>query len=492
MVDIKISELVNVSSNELTDLFEISRRDGSGWESNSVTYHDLLHSVVGAQIVTVGNGGAMATTIKEGIEKALTTHVGPPSVTNPVVILVQPDIYVEDNPLAIPDYVSIIAVGDNNTTTVQASDATSPIFTMDSYSTLKGFYLQNASGAGGAGVKGTGVSCLVEDCASLNCETGFWASGASSSMRVINCAVINTPGKICIYGFRADGEAVLIMEQCISNGVTAFSLITNGIYAEDSGTTINAPTFFTYYCTNGLHVDNGGFIDCDSGYIQNCTNGMRISSTGSNSKIVTLASSITNSITYDVFIESTTGDVDFTGKMDYNKRSVISGAKFESFGIDEVNEILKLTGKVNIENSLDIGVPGANDLGLGVGLDVGGGGSYDADEQGNDIVEYWQYDDSAASGSKFTRYVNNAGTQLTDENDAIVVGSKFSWSAARLDINVAANVGSNSIVTEHWNGSTWVTDTVCAYRKSDLTHRSNVIFQNVETQYVEFGTDIKI
>ena len=491
-MDIKISQLSNVSSSAFTDLFEISRNLGGGsFESYSIRYQELFRSIIGNRVITVdlcGTGDAI--TIEEGIDKAI---VLAPSATNPVVIQVRPGIYTE-NPLTIPNYVAVVSTGDNNTTYIDAITTTSPIMTVGSYSTISGFYFRNANGIGGCAIKGGGTNCVIDSCASSNCETGFYAiAGVSSYMRCVNCAVINAPGQTCKYGFRADNGAVFTLEQCIANGVTSLSLITNGIYAEGDGSIINMPTFFAYYCINGVYVDNGAMIDSDSGYIQNCTNAMRIGSNGSNSKISSLGTSIKNSTTYDALIESGTGRINFTGLIDMTKRSIVSGAKFNTIACteeDQPKEGVYLTGQTIIEERLDIGTPGSTDLGIDVGLDMGEGGSYTMDEQGNEIVEYWQYDDSAASGSKFTRYANNAGIQLTDEDDAIIVGSKFPFSTVKIDIDVAANVGSNSFVTEHWNGTTWTEDQVCAYEKYNLTHRGAVIFQNVETQYVEVGTAI--
>ena len=493
MVDIKISELTEIDQNQLTDLFEISRNLGGGvFESRSEDYSALLYSVSGAHVITVGaDGGARASSIEAALTLASLPPIGPPSAINPVVIQVRPGVYTENNPLTVPSYVSIISTGDSNTTYVKASTATAPVFIMESYSTVAGIYIQNASGVGGAAAKGTGTNCIVENCGALNCETGFWANGAAClSMRCVNCAVVKVPGYSCTYGYRADDGALLTISNSIVNGATAFSLIPKGFYVEGSGSKINISTFFSLYCVDGIYSDNGGVIDSDGGFIQNCTNAIRIGAVGSDSKIISLATSIENSTTYDVIIESITGHIDFSGSMNYNKRSIVSGAGFHSIGIDDENELLKMTGESTIEESVNIGVPGASTDALGVGFDVGEGGSYTTDRYGVEIVEYWAYDASAVSGSRFTRYTDNAGTQLIDENDAIVVGSKYPFSAPRVDINVAANVGSNSIVVEHWNGATWTGDTVCAYRKTDMLHRGNTIFQNVETQYIEVGTAI--
>jgi len=487
MVDIKISELSNVSSSQLTDLFEISRNLGGGaFESYSIAYHDLLHSVVGQNVITVGSAGAMQTTIEAGVAHALEKS---PSITNPITVLVQPGNYTE-NPIVIPSYVSIAGVDGSKTTLVEASNPNNIMFTMSLNSALNGIRLSGASGANGVAIKsvaGSSESILI-DISVRNCMKAFYSSGAGSAMRCYQCSLLTTAGNTN-YGALADNGGVLLMATSVirtaGSGTMDF-----GICSIGDNSKVILPTCQLTGLETALCANDGGLIDADSLFIKNCTNALQIGSSGSNSRIKAFAASIENSINYDVLIESVTGDINFTGEMNYSKRSIVSGASFDSIGIDEFNDSMKITGEVNIEEKTDIGIPGNTTLGAQVGLDVGEGGSYTFDEQGNNIVEYWQYDASAASGSRFTRYANNAGTQLTDNGDAIIVGSKFPFSAIRLDVNTAANLGGNSIITEHWNGITWTEDTICGYEKSNMAHRGNVIFQDVETQYVEAGTII--
>ena len=490
MVDIKISELSNVASSQLTDLFEVSRSLGNGaWESRSLEYHDLMHSIVGERVITVGSIGADATTIEDAIDQVNNHIGGAPSSSSPAVIMIQPGVYTEPS-LVVPAYVSVVGIGGSKSVLVTSDDPDNVMFTMGFNSSLVGMGIQDATGASGKGVyvpSGT-FDCLVRDVVVRNCYTGFHITSTAAACRAYDCNIVSFSGAMG-YGILADNGGTATFSDLVVR-IAGAGTITNGVCAQGVGTTLNISTFRIANCTNGLCADDGGHTNTDSGFIDECTNAMKIGSTGSNSSLESYATSITNAVDCDVLIESATGEINFSGKMDYNKRSIVGGGTFNSIGMDETNEILKLTGKANIENSVNIGIPGAYTDNLNIGLDVGEGGSYLTDHFGVEIVEYWQYDDSAASGSKFARYANNAGTQLTDEDDAIIVASKYPFSACRMNVNVAANVGSNSFVAEHWNGATWVEDSVCGYKKSDLASRANIIFQNVETQYVETGTGI--
>jgi len=141
-------------------------------------------------------------------------------------------------------------------------------------------------------------------------------------------------------------------------------------------------------------------------------------------------------------------------------------------------------------------VPGAVTLGKDIQINIGEGNAFDSDQYGNPIVEYWSYNNSNPSGSKFARFTNNSGTQLTDADDAIIVGCKFTFPAIRIGINIPM-VTANYITTEYWNGTTWVDlgsgrpgGGVAAYRRIDMVRRGNNIFRDVEEQFVECSQNL--
>jgi len=487
MVDIKISELSNVASGQLTDLFEISRNIGGGlFESYSLRYHELIHSILGQQVITVGATGAITTTIKDAVDLAISKS---PSVTNPITIIVQPGTYSED-PIVIPSYVSITGLDGSKVTLIDALDPNNIMFTMSINSSLKGMRLTGANGVNGVAVKSTTGSAdsILTDIAIRNCTKAVYSSGVASAIRCYQCTLLTSSGT-SEYGVLADDGGVILLVSSIVR-IAGTGIINYGICAKGVNSKITASTCQLTGVQNALCVDDGGTIDSNSLFIKNSTYALRIENNGNDSIINCFATDITNAFIYDIFIESITGEINYSGKVDVTKRSIVSGGSFNCVGLTNNPQGTYLTGEVSVEENLDVGFPGTTTLGLDVGLDVGEGGSYDQDEQGNPIVEYWQYDASSPSGSRFTRYANNAGTQLTDNGDAIIVGSKFPFSTARIDINVIANLGGNSIVVEHWNGATWTEDQISVYKKTDMIHRGNVLFQNVETQYVEVGTKI--
>jgi len=486
MTDIKISQLSNVSSMIQSDLFEISRSLGGGnWESHSVRFQELLHGSTGEKTITVGTDlNAQFQSIKAALLHAVSLT---PSEVNPIVVQVFPGAYYEDNPLTIPSWVTLRSTGSPYSCGIQAlnSGAGEAIIIAEGNSYIYGFTLHGVVGGDNIAYKqSVAATALMYNCTIVNVNTGILVDGGSvivtqttalgffppfdTAFSVINGGFLNLTNvaftKIitgATYGMRAEGT---------DSRIFVFSSSING-------------------ATNGVYCDDAAQIRINGSVLRENTNSLRIGPTNDGS-ISAIGVQIENSATYSVLIESATGIIDFSGKMNYDKRSIVSGGVFRSYGINDSTSTLKMTGETNIEEKTDIGVPGSTALGLGVGLDVGEGGSYNTDRHGSEIVEYWSYDASVASGSRFATYTNNAGTQLTDNGDAIIVGSKYPFSTVRLGITTAANLGGNSIITEHWNGASWEEDGVCAYKKSDMTHRANVIFQNVETQYVEFGLGI--
>lgn len=405
-----------------------------------------------------------------------------PSVTNPYLIEVAPDTYSnETNPLVIPPGVSLVSLGGSDTCIIEPVTTTSAIFELSSNTLLEGFTVKGADGAGGIGIKASGgsTSGVVKDCTIRDSTTGILATGSGTTLSVVGTLVIRIPGETLTNGIVAESGALINASQPLVFGTTVSSII-NGIYA--NGGTINAVNSVVSYCTNGIYANSDGIISDQSANIAFCTNAIRTGTSGSSNVIRSPATIITDSTTYDIYAENSTGVIELTGIIDAYKRSIASGSVVNSVGVDINNNRALLSGGAKVEGDLSVGVPG----GEYVYTYIGEGGRYLKDQYGTDVVEYWSYDDSAASGSKFTRFTSNGGTQLTANNDAIVVGSVYKFSVIDLAISTAAVLGGGSIVLEYWNGSSWVQSDFATYGdREDLNFRGITPLVNVETQMIE-------
>ena len=489
-MDIKLSELGSVDSAQLTDLFEISRAIGGGYyESRSMSYQAILDSIHGLRTVTVNQSGtADYSTIKDALAYASTIATS----TNPITVVVYPGTYLEDNPLVIPDYVSIQSFGGQFTTAVGALNA-DVIFQCGYRSIVKGITVQAVASAGYIGTTGFYITKplgVIEDCIVVNCENGVWSDGVlADSTVILDFAVLNFTTSKVVRGYYATDNSRLVIKTSLTNSANPSNLIDYGLYCDNAIIYCSATNFSE--CDIAIYCDNGGVIELNSAYIYDGNKGLVIGSNGSNSDInangVEIASTVSDE---HVTIESITGHIDLIGSYESYKRSIVSGGAFHSLAQDNSTMGSTLIGNTKVENRFDIGIPAKRELGLDIGVDIGTGEAYLKDRFGGDVVEYWTYDASAVSGSRFTRMANNAGTILADNGDALIVGGRYDYSSLMVDISQAANLGSASIVTEHWDGSNWVEHYVATYNRSDFTHRQNDFFQNIETQYIEHGTDV--
>ena len=147
---------------------------------------------------------------------------------------------------------------------------------------------------------------------------------------------------------------------------------------------------------------------------------------------------------------------------------------------------LTIKGKMTaLETGSVIGKPGTYGS-----LSVGAGNLYTQDENGVEICEFWAYDASAASGSRFSRFTSNAGTQTIANGDAVYIGSKFEFSAWFSTISTLMNEGANDATYEFYNGTAWVGMEIAVYEAATLAHRGNTGFSGIESQLVEHSVRV--
>ena len=490
MSDIKPSQLSSVTSLENEDIFVLSKSLGSGsFSSRSINVENLLNSLVtSTRTITVAKDGvANATTIKDGVALAVALS---PTQDSPVAILVMPGSYEEDNPITIPQWVTLYSEGGLYSCEVVANNDGN-IFVGSGNSLLNGFTIKGLSAFSNiAYTSSTSTTGQINNLLIEDCDVGVLSD--NGSIVAMNSTVLSMT-KAFTCGFRVTNGGFMSVVTCEINGVLTrptCSLTSLGL-----GSELYAFTCSVNNCVNGLAADQGAYIDALSCHFESCDYSIHIGSTGS-SRMKIMGSIIEDSSIYDLYVESATARISYTGYIDSSKFNIVDGAEVNIVADDENQDGLLVTGKASLQGKVSIGTPGALTLGEDLQVNIGEGSSFTEDKQGNEIVEFWSYDASAASGSRFTRFASNGGTQLTAANDAIIVGCKYPFPAIRLDIDVAM-VTVNYITTEYWNGSAWIDLTaelpgggVAGYKRSDFTLRANQIFRNVETQFVECSSDL--
>ncbi len=487
MSDVKISQLPSTTTLNNTDLIPISQSMGGGnWQSKSITALNIMHAFTNARTISVSKTGARdADTIKDAIAIAVSMS---PTEFNPVTIQVYPGAYIEDNPINIPQWVSLYSEGGQYGAGVVASND-GDIFIGNGNSSLDGFSIIGMPLFSNVAYQSVGtLVSIIENCILINCWTGILSdNGSLVANYVTGLSYAGTPDKF----LGSVNGGFLTATSCSVTGISASP--NNAYYCSDAGSELYLFSCAASNCVNGIYANKGGYIDALSNHYNGCTNSIRIGPIGA-SNIKCLGSIIESSVTNDIFVESITASLGYFGRVDSSKFAIVNGATVTVVANDVNFGGALIVGQSSLQGKVSVGTPGALFLQEDMQLNVGEGSSFVNDKQGNPIVEYWAYDASAPSSSKFTRFVNNAGTQLANSNDALYVGCKYPFPAIRLDVDVAAVLGASYFTTEYWNGHIWVDLTarlpgggVATYKRSTFTPHANKIFQDVENQFVEFS-----
>jgi len=485
MSNVKISELSNVSSVANADLFPLSKSMGGGlWQSKSITAANLLKSLVASSrtIVVAKDGVSDATTIKTGI--ALASALSP-TQADPVAVQVSPGQYTEDNPIAIPPWVTLYAEGDYYSAEVIPSND-GVVFSASGSSILNGFTIYGANAFSNVAYKSTTyTNSEITRCLIYNCDIGVLSQGGSITCN--NITGISTVKVFSKFVSCINGGFLSCVDCSVTGTITR---PTYTYHCEDTDSQLYLFTCAVNNCINGVYVNSDGYIDVLSCHIESADNAIFIDTTGS-SYFKSSGIIIEDSVVYDVKILSPNARFSFSGgHFNSYKRSIVSGATVDIVADDEGLDGAKFVGESNLEGAFGMGRPGATYEQEDIVFNVGDARSYYLDQFGDTIAEYWYYNASNASGSRFTQYVDYAGSQLADNNDAIIIGSKYPFPAIRLEILSAANVGSNTIVAEYWDGSAWQSTTMCAYNRETMDRSSNRPFESVEDHYVEISQKV--
>jgi len=489
MTDIKISQLGSTITLNNADLIPVSKSLGGGnWESQSISGINLMRGLTSTRTISVAKDGTRAAdTIKNAVTLAVALS---PTESNPVVIQVFPGSYYEDNPITIPEWVTIYSEKGQYAVDVVANND-GAIFISSGNNVIDGFSIIGDVAFSNIAYKSsTSTTSQITNCIIKNCYTGILSDNGSviatlttglSLQRVFDKFISSVNG-----GFIA-------ATSCSLTGIMTRPVC--GFSSSGSGSELYLFSCMASNCVSGVSANQDGYIDSLSGHFEDCDNSVHIGATGS-SHIKAVGSIIEDSVVNDILVESATARLAYIGHLDSSKFSIVNGAAVTMIADDENIDGGLIVGKSSLQGKVGIGTPGALTLGEDLQVNIGEGSAFVNDAQGNEIVEYWSYDASAPSGSRFTRFANNAGTQLTGANDAIIVGCKYPFPAIRLDVDVAL-VTANYITTEYWNGSTWVDLSsilpgggVAGYRRSDFAKRNNLIFRNVETQFVECSSEL--
>ncbi len=165
--------------------------------------------------------------------------------------------------------------------------------------------------------------------------------------------------------------------------------------------------------------------------------------------------------------------------------SLINIGDLVGIGTSNPNTVLHVTGDVKFETKLDVGVPG-----FAGGLDVGEGGSYTTDKDGNTIIQSFTYDASAASGSRFTELTLDAtNTLLGDTGDRFYLCSQKLFWAGRFEVSTAK--GNEHLDFKYYDGNTLIGESMMGILKDSATSiGEEILMQTAEKEYFTWDHEI--
>lgn len=425
-------------------------------------------------VTPVGQGGDYNTI------GAATAAIIDASAAKPYGIVVYPGIYVEA-PIGLKPYISVVALA-RGAAIVAASNNASPLFTFDSFCSLKDLTIQGPTASSAAYVPAGKFNCQAENVQVNSGLTAFETNGVGASLLieeckafpgVTNCAVAGT-------GSRIDCSNVLTY----ANG-TAFYANGGTMWLHNSGGVGN---------TNGLYADNGGTIYPHNVTFENTTYAMRTGTTGTNTiagnSVVSRGTS-----TYDVYQEAAGSTI----------TAVACSLTSTKFSVSDWDDIfLYFDGEeegdslAQFTQGLAVGLPEAGRMShLGKGIPYTRGmtvittdATATGTAEGGNLTDV-SANASSPSGSTFT-------FQGTAANHTILIGSDLSdgsdflkhWGITVAQTVAAVEATKRSFAFELWDGTNWTEVPVMDVSESELYRYANEVFIRANSdEIIQYGAD---
>jgi hypothetical protein len=443
------------------------------------------------QLKTVGGEGAQYQSIKSAIDSITDS-----SITKPYVVKINAGVYTEDNPITIPEYVTLIGEG---AVIVDAQNNSSDIFIVSSNAFVKNITVQNAT-SGTAFVKTSATSALLEDVTIIQCDKGVTLNNAAGTLTVRGLTLLRfsgsmtsgievIAGNLVVENVRVGdttGVGSIIKASGINSVITATNTLSfsptvvKGINITTSARAVINNTSIVG-ATDGVFIEDGVNVRLNSVTIFNSqTDAIRVGSGGST---VTLA---VNGCT---FLDSTNKDFNClrTGStiqllsaiLDISKAFIVDGTFLygsfvNSFGGDE---------GTNIEGELHVGNPIRPSESV-----FGEGDSY---VNGMKVYTY----NGSAYANVSTAAASSTGSTFTfpntNVNTAIYIASSLQatdyikHSGIKVLLESLGDIGSGEIVTEYWNGASW------AEFNSMVTESSAPYFPYAKNYFQQLNSQIR-
>ena len=410
-----------------------------------------------------------------------------PSAADPVSILVASGNYVET--IALVTGLTVRAMGTGGMCRITAPVATDTIVTGAMGSSLIGFMLFGASGVGGMAYTVAG-NADVRDCKVQDCETGFDCT--AGILGVFDSTVMRMAGQVLVTAYRARTGGQV--HAFVSRAVGVAAQITTGFLADGAGSEAHVHAGAAVNCAVGVQATTSGRIQTHAIRYQNCDVN-RLVGPGA-SGIMRGAGSLGQANVLDLQVTGAAATVEFVGEQaTAEKVQFLDDTSIAGF-ISEPETASEEAGS-RFYGDTSVGEPARS------AVIASGQGTATSKE-----VVVFQFDDSAASGAKFTDVTTAARTRsgstfgfpaTTQVTDAILFGAPRTHGGigAALDTAMSAD---GDLTWEFWNGAAWVELPPGGTRGSGImvhdlvaaafVGMANVAFETAGEQQIHYNDEI--
>lgn len=411
------------------------------------------------------------------ISAALTQYA---STTTGISFIVRPGIYIENNPLVLPKYCDITAVGTAGNTFIVAANPTQNIFNISEWTLISDFLIKGATSATGISFNSSndGAYSSISKCIIVDCNIGIECYGGQDALLIDRTSIGCQTASMTV-GLKVDNSGHAITTELLITGTPTFPL-QYGIYVSDNLSTATLVSTTVQYCTTGVYINNSATFSTTILYLN--TNNISIDIEGSGTECTFDILTIKNSTTYDVNIGASNASMSFNGT--YNIGLVNNPNNLHMFQ----NVITQISGQnySTVTGNIDLG--STNDP-TTISL---GQNHYNVNEptvmSNTDLTTgTWTNNTSLATGITTNNF--NLFSDVST-NNCLYIGDNLPIYGIEVVITTATSslTPKSSLIWEYWNGSTWTqfNDMVTQTTKPYYTNTNSFISYNYD-QHIRFG-----
>jgi len=433
-----LTDVPPVTPNQVVSVGTVLVSDASaGTIFVSVRHNNRIDNVI--EVTTTGVNYSF-----DSIKDAMTHAATIAASNNRLLVTVYPGDYAEDNPVTLPDYVSMDCPGRHENTRMTCNNTGSNGLILGKDQDIVGLQVRDASGSGSSGFVFAAGSedCELHDCRTRDCDIG-WRNSSSGGLGIIlrECSITGGSGTT---GIQADAGTETTVE---GFQVPDSPTLTNWILADGAGAVmaVEPGSCLSPNVTNGINCRNGAQVLTAGVGINNAAVGIRVGANGT----VIFTSGGAVDCTEDAVLEASTSSLSVSGSWMHPEKitgmatGTLLGSMLSDTAGDEGFNVLgefHVGSKENPQESC-----------------LGGGDSYfwgvNTFTNTNLEVGTWADQTSVAQSPTGSTFVAFPGVTA---GNCMYVGSDYTFPGLKISSTVAMVLGAGAIILEFWNGAAWV------------------------------------